>query len=117
MTNQFEFQKLHLSQYLSLHPLKDKKEKYKSGYVSVLNYFLKQFGTNQWSESNFSLFKVYLSASTGILEKKPPKLKYCRYRDVILVDLLFLTSFYGYLNFIGFNTCVLRGHPCIYLCL
>lgn len=93
MTNQFEFQKLHLSQYLSLHPLKDKKEKYKSGYVSVLNYFLKQFGTNQWSESNFSLFKVYLSASTGILEKKPPKLKYCRYRDVILVDLLFLTSF------------------------
>lgn len=52
---------LEASQMLSQHPVKGEKEAFKTGYINVLEYFVRKYSdTDMWANSVLKLYKAKL---------------------------------------------------------
>ena len=91
---------LELQQYIQAHPLLKKSTKIKKKYLSLLTYFVSSFGEGDlWAEQ---MLKLYVSKSdVNEVNDKPEDLsffqrfKFSKYREILLSDCLFMTSFYN----------------------
>lgn len=103
---------LKISQYILKHPIMDESEDYKKRYLNILEYFTKKYSTeDQYAQSMLTLYKNKLlkhparyeyrddelqKIARGVLKWKMKKFKFFTYRYCLLIDVIFICSFYDY---------------------
>lgn len=101
---------LEISQYILKHPIMDESEEYKRRYINTLEYFVRKYSNrDKYSRSMLELYKNKLMGhpecyeykdeelkqiSKGVLSWKMKKFKFFSYRYCLLLDVIFICSFF-----------------------
>lgn len=99
---------LEASQMLSQHPVKGEKEAFKTGYINVLEYFVRKYSdTDMWANSVLKLYKAKLlenqdqyryachdikKISRSVISTKFKHFKFFSYRFCLIFDCIFMNA-------------------------